>query len=322
MDKKKKTVVEDMASDNAATVQAKPSKAVMMSQAVTLINSMSGDEINKLLSVLQQSSQTAAASIPNDAAAKNAASIAAKGLAAEELTDIFGGEELTEEFKEKVSTLFEAAVHTQVQLKLNEAEEKFQGLLEEQVTAIVDELTEQVDKYLSYVADEWMKENEVAIESSLRTEIAEQFIEGLKALFVENYIEIPEDKVDVLENYAAKVDELEEKLNDALARNIELEEATAQYAMEEAFEEVAEGLAMTQSEKFRNLAEGVEFAGDLDAYKRKLNIIKEKHFAKPTASKQADVLEESFDGEVVEEEVVSSPLMKTYMQTISRTIKR
>lgn len=316
---KKKTVVEDQASDNASTVAMKPNKASALATAVTLLASMKGDEINNLLATLQQNSQSAAASIPNDAAAKNAASVAMK----EELETIFGGEDLAEEFKEKISTLFEAAVNTRVQLTITEMEEKFATQLDEQTTEIVDQITEQVDKYLSYVADEWMKENEIAIESSLRTEMAEQFIEGLRDLFAEHYIEVPEERVDVLEHYSDKVEELEAKLNDVLSRNIELEEAMAQVAMEETFQEVSEGLAMTQAEKFRTLAEGIEFDGNIEAYTRKLNIIKEKHFAKKPATSQEDssVLSESFEGEVDELENVPAN-MKRYMEVTSRTVKK
>lgn len=315
---RKKQIVEDTATDNASTVAMKPNKANAMAQAVTLLASLSGDEINKLVSVLQQNSASAAASIPDDAAAKNAASIAMK----EELETIFGGEELAEEFKEKVSTLFEAAVTTRVQLELTEATERFEQTLAEQTQIITEQLIDQTDKYLSYVAEEWMKANEIAVESSIRTEIAEQFIEGLKELFKEHYIEIPDDRIDVVESYAERVEQLEEQLNESLAKNIELEEAMDQFTMEEAFEEVSEGLAMTQVEKFRTLAEGVEYTGDLDTYKRKLNIIKENHFKKKAVStKSADVLEESFEGG--EESVKNiSPIMQRYLTTISRTTKK
>lgn len=323
MAKKKTPIVEDQASDNAATVANKPNKANAMATAVTLLASMSGDEINQLLATLQQNSASAAASIPNDAAAKNAASIAMK----EELETIFGGEEsLAEEFKEKITTLFEAAVNTRVQLTLTEMEEKFNAQLDEQVAAVTDQLTEQVDKYLSYVADEWMKENEVAIESSLRTEMAEQFIDGLKNLFKEHYIEVPEDRIDVLEAFETELEEVKGQLNEAITRNIELEEIVAQTMMEEAFDEASSGLAMTQVEKFRTLAEGIEFDGDIETYSRKLNIIKEKHFAKKSAAinEQASVLSEGFDGDVgsEEEQVAASPVMKRYLETISRTVKK
>ena len=315
---RKKQIVEDTATDNASTVAMKPNKANAMAQAVTMLAAMSGDDLTKLVQVLQQNSASAAASIPDDAAAKNAASIAMK----EELETIFGGEELAEEFKEKVSTLFEAAVTTRVQLELTEATERFEQTLAEQTQIITEQLIDQTDKYLSYVAEEWMKANEIAVESSIRTEIAEQFIEGLKELFKEHYIEIPDDRIDVVESYAERVEQLEEQLNESLAKNIELEEAMDQFTMEEAFEEVSEGLAMTQVEKFRTLAEGVEYTGDLDTYKRKLNIIKENHFKKKAVStKSADVLEESFEGG--EESVKNiSPIMQRYLTTISRTTKK
>lgn len=320
-----KVVHEDVAQQNASTIEMKDNKSNQMSQAVTMLAAMSGDDLTKLLAVLQQNSQSAAASIPNDAAAKNAASIAMKGVVGEELEVIFGGEELTEEFKEKITTLFEAAVNTKVQLELTEMEEKFDAVLEEQTEHVVEQLTDQLDKYLSYIAEEWMKENQIAIESSIRTEIAEQFIDGLKGLFKEHYIEIPDDKVDVLETYVSRVDELEEQLNQVTAQKIELEENLSQRVMEESFDSIADGLALTQVEKFRTLAEGIEFTGDVSQYQRKLNIIKEKHFNKKSVSgsDKSLVLSESLESGEDNTNVgsVDSTVMK-YAEAISRTVKK
>lgn len=320
-----KLTKEDVAQQNASTIEMKDNKSNQMSQAVTMLAAMSGDDLTKLLAVLQQNSQSAAASIPNDAAAKNAASIAMKGVVGEELEVIFGGEELTEEFKEKITTLFEAAVNTKVQLELTEMEEKFDAVLEEQTEHVVEQLTDQLDKYLSYIAEEWMKENQIAIESSIRTEIAEQFIDGLKGLFKEHYIEIPDDKVDVLETYVSRVDELEEQLNQVTAQKIELEENLSQRVMEESFDSIADGLALTQVEKFRTLAEGIEFTGDVSQYQRKLNIIKEKHFNKKSVSgsDKSLVLSESLESGEDNTNVgsVDSTVMK-YAEAISRTVKK
>lgn len=314
------TVVEDQAADNAASVQMKPSKALAMSQAVTMLGAMSGDDLTQLVKTLQQNSASAAASIPDDAAAKNAASVAMK----EDLDLVFGGEELTEEFREKISTLFEAAVSTRVNLELTELEEAFEQRIETEVADVVEQLTDSVDKYMSYIADEWMKENEIAIESSMRTEMAEQFIEGLRDLFAEHYIDMPEERLDVVEEMSAEIDSLRARLDDVASNNIELEKVLAKYTMEEAFQEVAEGLTTTQASKFYTLAEGIEFDGDVDAYSKKLNIIKEKVFNKSSASSrndEASVLSESFGGNL-EDSTFVPPNMQTYIKSISRITKK
>ena len=320
---KSKTVVEDVdvAIKNKKTLDMKDNKSNAMSTAITLIAAMSGDEINKLLPVLQQNSQSAAASIPDDAAAKNAASIAMKGAVTEELNVIFGGETLTEEFKERITVLFESAVAAKVAVELAEKEEHFDKLLTEQSAQLVEELTDNVDRYLSYVAEEWMKENEIAIESGIRTELAEQFMLGLKELFRQHYIEVPDEKIDVVEKLSEQVEALQEQLNEALAAKISIEEELAQSVMEDVFENVSEGLALTEVEKFRTLAEGVDFEGDVDAYSKKLNIIKEKHFnKKSTSSTKSLVLNESI--ETSDDVKPIDNTVAKYAEMIHRTVKK
>lgn len=322
---KSKTLKEDVdtAIQNQKTIEMKPNKSNQMAQAITLMQAMSGDEINHLLQSLQQNSQTAAASIPNDAAAKNAASIAMKGVVTEELNEIFGGEELTEDFKEKISTLFEAAVNTRVVFERNTLEEEFNQKLEEETAQLTESLTDKIDTYLSYVADEWMKENEVAIEKGIRTEIAEQFLHGLKNLCNEFNITIPEDKVDLVEEQQKQIENLKNENNRLMSENIEAQEILAQSIMEDSFEQVAEGLAMTDSEKFRTLAESVDFEGDVDAYKKKLNIIKEQYFVKKTSTNTDNkslVLSESVEADTTNS-VVSDPLVSRYADAISRAVK-
>lgn len=311
----------DMAAQNQKTIEMKPNKALQMSQAITLLQSMSGDEINNLLQTLQQNSQSAAASIPNDAAAKNAASIAMKGAISEEMNEIFGGEELTEEFKEKITTLFEAAVSAKVAVELTEMEEKFNTQLEEQSTQIAEELTDQVDKYLSYVAEEWVKENELAIEKSIRTQLAENFIIGLKELFDSHHINIPEDKVDVVEALTLKHDELVEQLNKVTVEKLELENALTEAVMEEVFNNTSSGLAMTEVAKFRTLAEGIEFNGDVDGYTKKLNIIKEKYFGKKTLTSKNS--EKALVTELAEEtsDDVTDSIVEKYAEAIAKAAK-
>lgn len=320
---KTEVVAEDQASSNAASIQPK-GKVDALAQAMTLLASMKGDEINNLLATLQQNSASAAASIPDGTAEKNRASVAAKGAVKEELELIFGGEELAEEFKEKISTLFEAAVTSRLQLEIAQLEEQFEITLEEQTDVIIEQLDEKIAKFLDAIADDWMDKNEVAIETSLRTEMTNEFINGLKNLFAEHYINVPDEQVDVLEAQQAEIDELNARLNESLNKTIELHSAVVESQKKEVFESVSEGLAMTQVEKFRQLAEGVDFDGDLDKYTRKLNIIKEKVFTvKKTVTESADVLNESFEGNVSSSgDEVTDPVMQAYLRTTSKIVKK
>lgn len=254
-----------------------------------------------------------------DMSAKNAASIAAK----EQMELMFDGEELSEDFKTKASTIFEAALHSTLTEAIQELDALYEARLQEKVEELeeqtneqVAELVEQLDKYLNYVTEEWVKENQIAIESSLRTEVTEDFIKGLKNLFTEHYIDIPEDKVDVVEELSTRVQELEEALNEKLNENIELVNLFNEKVSDEIFSEVAEGLAATQVEKLKTLSEGVEF-DNVDTFREKLNIIKETYFPSNTVRKTSRLLEESFDGE--EPKVVNGHMAK-YMDAIARTI--
>jgi hypothetical protein len=239
---------------------------------------------------------------------------------------MFDGEELSEQFKEKASTIFEMAVN----YRINEITEELESLyeeklnekvaeLEESYTLQLEDLTNKVDQYLNYAVEEWVKQNEVAIETSLRSEITEDFIHGLKSLFAEHYIEVPEEKVSVVEELAARVEELETKLNEAVNENIELKNSLNEMSSEEIFNEISEGLTLSQVEKFKKLAEGVDF-DDVENFKNKLLIVKENYFPSTGVKKTANLLEESFDGE--EPAAVASGAMSKYVRAISRTTIR
>lgn len=234
----------------------------------------------------------------------------------------FEGEDLSEEFKEKASTIFEAAVSAKVQAVTEELQAEFQERLEESVSEFTTKLAEQVDEYVTYVAEQWMEANELAIESSLRTEITEEFIDGMKKLFAENYIEIPEEKLDVLESLAARVEELEEKLNESINDNIELAGAVKGYAKEAILAQVAEGLTITQKEKFLTLAEGVEYT-DEETYEKKLQVVKESYFkdAKVGSSIIEEEVQQADDSAAKEQPRVSASVA-SYMQAISRSVKK
>lgn len=237
----------------------------------------------------------------------------------EDVQEMFDGQELSEEFKEKASTIFEAAVNARVTVEVASLQEQFEQQIEEQVSSLTEQITTKLDSYLDYVVENWMKENEVAIESTLRNELMEEFIEGLKGLFAEHYINVPQTKVDVLEAMASKVEELEEKLDESITENNELKSVVYESQMKDVFESVATDLALTQREKFLALVEGIEFDGDLETYEKKLKIVKENYFKNENRS--SNINEETFEGEINENVVNVDPTVNRYMQAIARTVK-
>lgn len=233
-----------------------------------------------------------------------------------QLNSIFG-EDLSEEFKTKATSIFEAAVIARV----NSEMEKVTARLEEHAATQLEEqkagLVEKVDSYLNYVVEQWMEENSLAVESGLRTEIAEDFISGLKTLFKEHYIEVPEEKYDVLDELQTKAQELEAKLNEAIDQNVQTSKELSALKQSKIFEEQTKDLASTEVEKLRKLVEGVEFENE-DLYREKVSVIKENYFPKTAAKSPEKVLVEesgttpaAFDNSV----------MTTYVQALSRTVK-
>jgi quinol monooxygenase YgiN len=266
----------------------------------------------------------------NATAEANAATIKAKPSAAsvkEEIDGLFG-EDLSEEFKEKATVLFEAAVAARVadekeamQAQLDadkvQLEESFAKAKEE----LVEELSGKVSEYLDYVVEQWMDENQVAIDSSLNTEIAQEFMEKLKGLFEESYMEVPEQKLDIVDELATKVEELESKLNQTIDENIKLKSSIDVSTKEEIFKEVSEGLALTQAEKFKTLSEGVEF-GDSESYRRKLEIVKAQYFTEAKVAVKSIEENEIMElDEEVQQPKVDGPV-SNYLAAISRTIKK
>tara|TARA_Y100000589_G_scaffold196493_1_gene185706 strand:- start:1350 stop:2453 length:1104 start_codon:yes stop_codon:yes gene_type:complete len=231
------------------------------------------------------------------------------------------GEELSEEFQDKARTIFEAAVKTKVAEMKDALHETYQNALVEEVSSIREELSERVDSYLEYVADEWFQENALAVETGLKSEITESFITGMKGLFEEHYVTIPEEKYDVLESMVDKLDEMEGKLNEQIERNVSLNRRLAESSADGVFATVAEGLADTQKEKFATLAENVEFESEAD-YREKLVTLRKSYFPEQagTPSTSENLSEEVSTNEVISEEV--SPMMQAYLQTLSRAAKK
>ena len=196
----------------------------------------------------------------------------------EDVNALLGGEELSEEFKEKAKVVFEAALNSKVKEIQEALEVQYAEKLAEEKEGLKDTLTERVDAYLEYVCEEWMTENELAVEHGLKTEMTESFLSGMKGLFEEHYVTIPEDKYDVLESMVEKLDEMETKLNEQIDKNIDLNKRLAESTADSILDSISEGLAATQKEKLASLAESVEFESE-EEYREKLETLRESYFS-------------------------------------------
>ena len=202
----------------------------------------------------------------------------------EDVNALLGGEDLSEEFKEKARVVFEAALTSKVKEIQETLEVQYEEKLDEEREALKESLTERVDAYLEYVCEEWMSENALAIEHGLKTEMTESFLSGMKGLFEEHYVTIPEEKYDVLESMVEKLDDMETKLNEQIEKNIGLNKRLAESVADGVLDQVSEGLAQTQKEKLASLAESVEFESE-EEYREKLETLKESYFSRTPATK-------------------------------------
>ena len=230
------------------------------------------------------------------------------------------GEELSEEFKEKAATIFEAAVKSKTREEVTRIVEEQQIAIAEEVNEYKEALAEKVDQYLDYVVEEWMKENELAIERGLKGEIAEDFISGLKQLFEDHYIDVPDEKYDVLEAQSEKIAELEEQLNNIMEQNIEMKGVNSELVREQVITEVASDLTSTEIEKFASLVEDVEFTSE-DSYRSKLDTLKESYFPKTEMLEETFVYDEDDYGSAAQD-IDTSDTMKAYMSAIGRVETR
>ena len=232
------------------------------------------------------------------------------------------GEELSEDFQNKARNIFETAIKTKVVEIKEELNESYANALVEELDGIKKTLTERVDSYLEYVADEWIQENALQVETGLKTEMTESFLEGMKGLFEDHYVTIPEEKYDVLNSMVDKLDEMENKLNEQIDRNVALNRRLAESTADVIFADVAEGLADTQKDKLATLAENVEFESETD-YREKLATLKESYFPSKTSAPKSiseNLSEEVSTDEVISEEV--NPRMQAYLNTLSRAAKK
>ena len=238
---------------------------------------------------------------------------------AHDMESLFSDDDtISEDFKSKAATIFEARVYDRVTQIEEETEARYAGMLEEAIDTIKADLTEKVDDYLSYVVEQWLAENQIAVESGLRAELTEDFIGGLKNLFTEHYIDVPADKVDLVEELASKVEELESKLNEEIESGIQLKKSLVESQKTEIAHEVCEGLTATQAEKVKSLAESVDYSTE-EEYKEKLETIRENYF--PSHAKKADVkdLHEQVEDGSEKPQTSADPYVASVMQAISKT---
>jgi hypothetical protein len=346
------------AASNMSTIQAKPtevSRSELMAKMVDYAAKASKEDLAAFIASIGGepaendhvptndkivNNNKGAENGAGDNSAKNMASIKSSGKHAdpmpsikEDLEMIFGdSDELSEDFRVKVSTLFEAAVSTRVNLEVakieenyetlqNELSEQYEQALDESVTEIKNEMVENIDNYLNYAVAEWMTENKLAITNNIRTEMAESFITSLKNVFEDHYVNIPEDKVDVVEALTTELEEIKARLNETTEKNIELSKVVNEKNVAEIASSMAEGMTDTQKDKFIKLTEAVSY-NDADEFRKKIAIIKETYFPK---TKEVRVAQDQLLSETVEEPVKEpslDPNMQSYVSSISRTLKR
>ena len=233
----------------------------------------------------------------------------------EDVNALLSGEDLSEEFKEKAKTIFEASINAKITDIENQLNEQYEKALNEQVEEIKVELTERTDAYLEYVADEWLKENALAVENGIKTEMTESFMAGMKNLFEEHYVTLPDDKYDVLENMVDKLDEMETKLNEQIEKNVALNQKLGESTAQTVFNNVAEGLAVSQKEKLQSLAESVEFESE-ESYRGKIETLKESYFGQKKSTSTASAPQELKEEAAHVEPATGA--MATYLEALGR----
>ena len=320
--------VEDDPKDAPTAVKVPGTKAGMVSAMLTAMNNMPTKQLKASYGSMVSAMKMEDVDFEEDAieevhSARDLPKITSEDVSvAEDVSAMFeGAEDLNEEFKEKATTIFEAAVVAKVNEQLEKISVNFEAELSEEVETVRKEMTENLDQYLDYVVEQWMEENRLAVEQGLKAEMVEDFLKGLKGLFEDHYVEIPDEKVDVVEELAARTEELESKLNEQIEKNVELRGVVEQYDRGQLIESVSNGLTDTQKAKFETLAEGIDFS-DEESFVNKLTIVKESYFGngdETTSSYELDD-DEPLSEETSEKAVPSE--MATYVNAISRSVKK
>ena len=238
----------------------------------------------------------------------------------QDIQALLEGEELSEEFQNKARTIFEAAIRTKLSEIKEQVKVSYEEKLVEEVASIKEELKDRVDSYLEYVADEWVQENKIAIEHGLKSEMTESFLEGMRGLFEEHYVTIPEEKYDVIESMVDKLDEMEDKLNEQIEKNVALNKRLSESTADVIFADVTEGLAQTQRDKLASLIENVEFESE-ESYREKISTLRKSYFP-DNAGVQRDNSENLTEGNQAEVPASVSSTMETYLKTLGRVSKK
>ena len=281
------------------------------------INSMYGSMMSGMKKpMMGEEAETTEDSVPNQEYKVTPQDIDIKA----DVKALFGNEDLSEEFKDKAATIFEAAVVTKINEHIDIYNTTVQSSYEDDVKSIKEEMAEKMDSYMDYVVEQWADDNKLAVEQGLKNELVEDFMKGLKGLFEEHYIDIPEEKVDVVEELAAKNEELQAQLNAEIERNVEIKKDLDENSKDKMVDTVSEGLTETQKEKFKTLAEGIDFSNK-ETYQKKLETIKESYFVEET---QKEVTSPIGDTEEPLDEEIKQPKgsMAGYVNAISRTLKK
>ena len=238
----------------------------------------------------------------------------------QDIQALLEGEELSEEFQTKARTIFEAAIRTKLSEIKEQVKVSYEEKLVEEVASIKEELKDRVDSYLEYVADEWVQENKIAIEHGLKSEMTESFLEGMRGLFEEHYVTIPEEKYDVIESMVDKLDEMEDKLNEQIEKNVALNKRLSESTADVIFADVTEGLAQTQRDKLASLIENVEFESE-ESYREKISTLRKSYFP-DNAGVQRDNSENLTEGNQAEVSASVSSTMEAYLKTLGRVSKK
>lgn len=318
--------VEDNPKDAETAVKAPGTKAGIINAMMNKMNKMEAKELKAIYGDLLTSLEA-----PEGIEVQEEELVSIRTLpqvtredidVSEDVVAMFAGDDLSEDFKDKATTIFESAVVAKVNEQLEKISANFESELAEEIDAVRVEMVEKLDSYTDYVVEQWMDENRLAVEQGIKAEMVENFMKGLKGLFEEHYIDLPDEKVDVVEELAGKVEDLEARLNEEIQRNVEMKSVVQEHAKKDLIDTVSEGLTETQRAKFATLAEGVDFKNE-ENFVKKLNTIKESYFGNLVEDTSASY--EFDEQEPLEEEVkpakVSGP-MQDYVNAISRSIKK
>ena len=306
--------------DGEVIEEKKLTKAEMSETISKGLGKMNKAQLEKLYAAMHNNDDDDEDEDEMDEAKKEAIENRVKEIdVAEHVEALVNGEgDLSEEFKRKAATVFEAAVKSKIRTEIGRLEDEYEEKLKGNVQTATDEMTNKVDTYLNYVTEEWMKENELAVERGLKGEIAEDFISGLKQLFEDHYIDIPDEKYDVLEAQSEKISELEGKLSETIEKNVSLKDNNAKLVREQVISEVSDDLADTEIEKFKSLIDDVDYSEE-EPFREKLNTLKESYFPKTSTGETTETVNDVETGTA--QDIDLTPSMDAYMSAIGRTVK-